>query len=549
MRNSTILGLLILMLFTPSCSTKYSKHEKILEAEKILFENPESAYQILLLLNQSEKLSTVDYAAWCLHFTHALYKTDRDIESDSLIRVAIDYYGDSRLDKYSGTAYYLQGCIAEMRKDPQKAMLAYEKAICKLQQTDEMDLLGLAVINKGYIYQLNEVYQEAYEYFVSALEIFRQTGNKSYQTSALLEISDLMLQLDYPFDSIISYSNQALALAKETDNKSLYYWILSRQGELYSNIDDRKSTNYLLTAYANYPVLKNRNASFLSYTYSRLGMTDSAMYYLRQTEKLNQPTETALFTDLAKAKVYSNLGNYNLAYQYMNEAYTKQDSVFKNKLKRQLYRIDKQFDISEKEKENALLKLSNRNKVIVIAVLVIGVLVILLILLLIINRNKTKQTEHQIYQQKMEFELQSKQMEIENKIELLVSKLKQKIDITLQFRRLEQSKSLNADPKLLVLLFTDQVILNETEWPYYIQETDTLFGGKLTALQNRFSDLTMADMIVIVLICLNIEVSDACRLLNNSKNTMYMRRKRIKKRLNIEADKDLVEWLKLYFGN
>jgi len=62
-------------------------------------------------------------------------------------------------------------------------------------------------------------------------------------------------------------------------------------------------------------------------------------------------------------------------------------------------------------------------------------------------------------------------------------------------------------------------------------------------LSENKKTLTPADLIVITLICLHKDITDCCSLLDMSINTMYVRRKRIKKRLDLDADIDLDKWI------
>jgi hypothetical protein len=76
-----------------------------------------------------------------------------------------------------------------------------------------------------------------------------------------------------------------------------------------------------------------------------------------------------------------------------------------------------------------------------------------------------------------------------------------------------------------------------------IYEVNKLFDNKIERLKQEIPELTPTDLIVIALICLKVNISDACVLLDMTSNTMYVRRKTIKKRLELHADTDLEEWL------
>lgn len=540
------LATLLCCLICSSCGPRYTRHPIILEAEHMLCNNPDSALNLLVTIEHPEQLSMPDYAAWCLHYTHASYKCYSDIQSDSLIRVALNYYNGSKLTTYSGTAYYLSGCVSELLNDTKKAMEYYKHAVNLLQETDEYNTLGLAVINTGYIYKQNELYTEASKQFKKSLEIFLKSGDRRNQISACFELSNMLLQLNAPLDSILYYSNKALDLSRQTNNTALIHRILSRQGEILSYSDSRSAINYLLPGYTNSSNLRERNASFLAYNYSQLGSVDSALFYLKASANEPIDQESSILRNLAHALVYSKLNEYDKAYRYIKQAYFDQDTVFRAKLQSQLYEIDKQFDFAEKEKENAQLKLSIRNKIIAISLLTIGTLSMLLVLLLAVMRHRKKQHALRIHQQQLEFEIKNKELELTQKKQLLLHKLKQRIELTISFNQqigTNNHKSTNTD---IHHRFISQLILSESDWAYYINEIDTLFNNKLSQLKIQYPDLTTTDMILVALSCLGFDIPDTCQLLNINKNTMYTRRKRIKKRLGIDPEDGLAEWVELF---
>lgn len=238
------------------------------------------------------------------------------------------------------------------------------------------------------------------------------------------------------------------------------------------------------------------------------------------------------------------LKEYKQAYHLIESAYLRQDTIFREQLQSQSYKIDKQFDLTEKEKENAALKLANRTKIICITLLII---LLLLILLLFQRRNiihKQKQAALEINQQKLEFELREKELENNRKHELLLSKLQQRIEMTLRFNKIQQGVINPKKQEDFVDTMLNQIILVKKEWQYYIDETNSLYNNKLVDLKEKYSELTPTDLIVIVLISLGLDISDSCVLLNLSKETMYVRRKRIKKHLNLDNEIDLDKWIK-----
>ena len=116
--------------------------------------------------------------------------------------------------------------------------------------------------------------------------------------------------------------------------------------------------------------------------------------------------------------------------------------------------------------------------------------------------------------------------------------------MSVRFNKLQQGFQEQKKQAEFVELLTNQVILSKTEWENYIKEANSICDNKITFLKEKYKQLTPSDLIVIVLIILGLEIADTCVLLNMSKETMYVRRKRIKKHLGLESEIDLEMWIK-----
>ena len=227
----------------------------------------------------------------------------------------------------------------------------------------------------------------------------------------------------------------------------------------------------------------------------------------------------------------------------MEKAYLLRDSIFQKRIKSQLYRIDKQYDSAKKEKEKDELKISNRNKVILIGVLLIVILVISITLLLANRSHKKKQNAHAMEKQRLEYEVNTKQLENDKKREILLAKLQNKIENTLRFERLKLGVKVDNKLENFIEEITKQSVFSNKERDYYIDEADDLFDGKITNLKTENPQLTKQDLIVITLISLQIKIADSCILLNMSQNTMYKRRDRIINHIGLSSITELETWV------
>ena len=165
---------------------------------------------------------------------------------------------------------------------------------------------------------------------------------------------------------------------------------------------------------------------------------DSAKYYLKISLG-NTNNSTNIITGYqAGALIARDAGNYRKAYYLLEKAYGNRDSVYQLNIRSQLYRIDKQYDLSEKEKENSDLTIANRTKLIWIAVLIIAVLVAFIIVMLFINRYKKQKMIHANKLQILEFEKETVRINNKQKQEIIYLNLNNKIENTLRFNKIKR---------------------------------------------------------------------------------------------------------------
>ena len=539
--NSTLPFLLC--IFFLSCQTEYTKNKIILHAEAVVLTFPDSAFRLLQSIPHPEKLSKADYAAWCLQYSYTLSKLNQDITSDSIIRVAVNYYENSRLQDQSGTAYYLLGRILQNSNKNKEAMNAFKKAEYILKPTKLIDLKGLVDFEIGYLYMLDETFSESLIYFKKSLNYFISTTNIKYQAYAYREISDIYYQLYYPFEKVMLLSNRALKLSKQSGDSLNYYSILGQQGELLFDKNYERAKEYLLKAYRYFPILRPNYASLLSYTYIMLNKPDSANYYVRIAKMDTTHTKYNVGRYFTEAYVAKYEGNKDKAFTLYEKAYSLRNKFFKQSMISQMHIIDKQFDLTKLQSEKATLKIENRNKVIVIGLLFIIVLVVLIIFLVVHNRNKKKQMEDMIEKQALKNSLEVKNTENNLKKELLLSKLTLRMENTLQLNRLKMGLSKQVKLDDFIKEISVQSTVSQADWNFYTQEVNHIFDNKISGLSASHTQLTVSDIKVITLICLRMDISDCCNLLNMSKDTMYHRRAIIKKRLALDNQVDLEKWV------
>ncbi len=541
-----ILFLIIIPLFI-ACRNRYSDNPIIIKAEKLMQHSPDSAYRLLSSIKNPENLSDADYAAWCLHYTHAQYKLYYDIKSDSLIKQAVDYYEQSNLIKYSGLAYYLSGCIYDLNNNSKQSLYSYKKAIDKLEKTEDLNTKGLVLYRVGNLYLNDDYLKESEIYIDDAIQVFKKSLNFKYLSYSYRTKAEIVYRQGLPVVSIISTIDSCNYYATKTDDKNLINDIHAFKGKVLLQTNPLEAKINLIKAFNGLPFDRKSSASLLAYAYSKLNMPDSARFYTNYNANNQLDNNSEFLQKIANAYVTKCEGKQDSALIFFEEAYNLRENIYTQNIKEQLIRIDKQYDLSKKEAEKAKLEITLQKNVILIAFLSILVLTAIVILLFINNINKKRRANYIIEKQKLELEIKTKKAENDKKLNNLILNLHHKIDNTLQLKKLQSNLAKTERKEEFIADITRQSTLTDKEWKYYIEQANELFDGKIFELKTEYPNLTNSDLIVISLICLGIDLTSSILLLDYANaNTMYIRRNRIKSHLGLEKMEDLENWLKMY---
>jgi len=535
--------LLAIGLFLISCQKDYTHNQLILQAESLMDVSPEKAEKLLKSIPDPAALSKSDYAAWCLHYTLALYKLDSTILSDSLIRISIHYYEGTSMYKHSGLSYYLLGYIYENQKKNEDAMQALKQAEEILQKTDAYNLIGLVYYQMGYLYSLNEVFDQSLICFRRSQHYFQRAGNFKNEAYAFRELANSTDYSKGNTDSVLYYFHRGQLLSLQASDTANYHDIsYSLATALINNGRElQKAKQYLLSAYR----FDNHSAYYynkLSVVYSKLNRSDSAMFFFQRALPDTVTLSDKVSTFFSGAYAEKTKGNYKKAFEYLALYDKYRNLVIVENKRDELYKIDKRYSLIEKIKENDNLKISNRNKIIFISILLVLVLIVLLEMMIVNNSRKKEHAASELEKQKLLSEIEQKRI-------LLLNKLETRINSTLQFRNLKGKLSTgNVTHDSFMDEMLKQSVMNESEWQSYIDEVDIIFNKQLKELSDRFTSITSSDKIVMALILLQLDITDSCTILGLNKNTMYRRRNTIKERLELDKSINLEKWLLDYVG-
>ena len=226
----------LLVLFMVGCTTDPHVAEQISHAESICADMPDSAQKILCTISNREISSKSLRARHALLLTYCNDKCYIDTTSDSLIRVAVDFY-ESRHDRSNlMVAKYLLGRVYFEGQRYSEALVAFLRAEeMALKERDNL-YLGLSYRAMADIFTRSYNGAVALEYGKLAYKHFALHGNNVYTDWALADLGRLYHNAK-DYTQAISTLSDVMAMAQESGNTALYVEATRNIASSYFAID------------------------------------------------------------------------------------------------------------------------------------------------------------------------------------------------------------------------------------------------------------------------------------------------------------------------
>lgn len=294
-------------------------------AEAWMDSHPDSAQQLLEAIPQPEKLSKEEYATWCLLVTQARDKNYVVHTSDSVIDVAVRYFGERNDSHRKAQAYYCQGRVLADLDISGEALTAYLNAEEAVKETSDRDLEARICNHLGMLYWWNQHTRESLHWYQKAYCAYEQINDTSGVVNVLLNIGSCMLDLGQP-DSALFYANQAYCLAEEGQVDSQKIYILSSLANCYSEMGVYKEALQLNLQSLAYGETSLNRYYAIGELYEQLGQSDSAIYYAEKA-LLSNDLYVRCSSSRLLYKVYVQEQNYPEALRYNEQYVSLRDSI------------------------------------------------------------------------------------------------------------------------------------------------------------------------------------------------------------------------------
>jgi hypothetical protein len=282
--------MMVLANIFAGCNRATNNDKRLVEADRIIYDNPEQAKAMLLEINPKD-LNEADDAYYNLLLTQASYIC-YDVftnATDSMINRALRYYEQHRGNKERfARANIYKGTVLQEFKQLDSAMFYYKRAELYADEDDHFNR-GYAQLRMGSLYTSYKAYDgRDLEKYEDAVASFRKTDNRHYLIISLRDLGAL-----YRFRKVNEAEqtlNEAIELSHNEQDTDNYIQCISHLAYLYFMQDDNgKAYKQLqrIKALKLYDLDINIYRTFAC-VYANIGKPDSALWFMNlATQQFN----------------------------------------------------------------------------------------------------------------------------------------------------------------------------------------------------------------------------------------------------------------------
>ena len=335
----------LLLLCITACRKQSFMADKLLQAEALMNEYPDSALNLLKGITQPELQTQAHHARYALLYSQALDKNYIDLTSDSLINIAVDYYKDRDDVRAKFLSYYYQGRIYTNANNPTQATLAYLEAEQLVDELDDDYAAGLLYEQIGLIYRSYYDFPKSLQAYQQAIEHYTKANRPFHKIYNMFSASDIYRNTQKE-DAAYQTLKTALAESRKLNDQSLVKSCINNlilvcidlerweeATQWYQEHQKNNSRNYPTVAFYGYIArLHAKNKNF-----------KDAFMLLDETWKKTKSLQDSIHLFHAESQVHQMNGSWEEAYRSMAKSISHQNKVIRKSLQQPVLTAQNNF--------------------------------------------------------------------------------------------------------------------------------------------------------------------------------------------------------------
>lgn len=552
-----ISALLWLLGFLGACTSSVDKADVLLlRAGECMETQPDSALYLLQQIPHPDRLHGRQQADYALLLTQARDKNYLDsLQSDSLIKLAIDYYENHNDKVKAGKASFYYGNVLSYQDKSTEAMDAFLNAQVLLEGAQEYKLQGLLEENIGLLNYNQRMYEASIQNFRKTVDYYKLAGDTLGVVYGYRNLArGYMMKANN--DSARWYVDEGLKLLPDTTHRvcSSFFQILGFMAE--------KEKDYEAAIGFFWKALSSDSSTLSQYNYYiSLGKTYLSMGSLDEAEQCFKKV-------LKGSKRYAQAGAYNYLFElekarknYERALFYKEQSdslleiVHNEDLQKQMLTLQKKYENEKLRMENEQIKLEKRSQFYLILLITLLMVVSIVIIrtkyrrrfqrnIDIIRKNQKEIEEYAFRIDEFNQKSEQEQLAKKKKIADLNGKI---VLLTAENKELRENTCIKASCVLEQLnkgeLIVQRMTLDEKRNLFDFM--DLIFANFISRLNANYT-MTKTDLLLAALLKVGFTTNQLMFVFDCERNSVYRMKLRLKEHLCIDKEKSLEEFI-LFF--
>ena len=520
--------------------------DKLQSAERLMETAPDSALHILQHIHAHKLYSTSDKALYALLMCQAQNKNNITVESDSLIKIATDFYTEKDPER-AGYAWLYRARIAANRGDADEQANNLLKAQAFAQITENYKLQGLVFNDKGGLYQSQRQYDSMIHYYRLSFQVFQRSEFTQNTIISLINLGYGYLFISKP-DSAIRIYRLAEKLALPLHDTLMISSIYKSLGSAYfqQNNFQQALYYYRLAPITHIRIYDSNKWYLLAKAYIKTGELDSARNYLSRVNELQQqaPDYYRLWQML-----YEKEGNLKEALCAANSIIRVKDSLNERKLSISFAGLEKKYKFQGLQLENQQLAIQNKQKGIFLLFILFAGSIFVMIVLFWRLRVKKKQFDVQnelLEKEKAFVEIEKDKVEKEKENSALLEK-QMKLQSIILLNIEQHRKNSVQQPGLWKNDSSEKNAGHKnTLYEEVIASMNLEYNDISLRLSNDFPALSKRDIFICCLLLAGFDTGMIATILDVKLESITKHRYRLRTKLHLQSSDNLVDYLRQF---
>ena len=491
--------LLVISFVFSSCHSDRSRIQ--VSAYSMVDSLPDSTLALLRKVD-CDNLSAKDMAEYSLLFTMAQDKSGLDVDNDSLIRIAYDWFQQHQDDSLYAKCLYYMGKYYMLNDSTEQAISLLTESSEKSNKIGDLKTESMALEKLSKVYQV-VVPKKSLVFSKKALETYARYQYATLKNRIYLNLnySEALLACDITrksVDVILSNVPKALVLKDSAVLADVYQDLANSY--LYLGYKD----SCLFYAKKTYDLQPIKNMSCRLMLADAYREVDSVRQCLALLESLKPTLSTekyVCFQICSQASI--KMQDYEKSKMYMDSAYSCIENMYAEAVKG---KADYYSSFLEKEKQKSELKgRAEMQSYLLLLVIILALLVI--VFLLYVYKNSRSKAQKEIIFEKSQAEMKVRH---EHELAMIEKNLSEQYhqkelsrkEVQLSIMRSYLMKLVTAVEKLNSIKTGTgkHVVLTEKDWKEiaaFLDSTENMF---VTRLKTRFPNLSEGDLHLMMLL-------------------------------------------------